>query len=556
MHGQADVSAQVRGTELGSRHRLPTLRELLRREHFQSAEVIAGRDFLDVPVRWVHVGEIPDIATYLRGQELVLSTGVGLRQRKDRLAYLERLARSRIAGVCIERGRYLRRVPDDMVHLADRLGLPLIIFHEPVRFVDITQDVHGLILQGTQGMLEALQKLSDELGGLQTEADADQDQEIVARLGSWLERPVVFVPEEGRPLHGGAASFQASALEAKARELQRTMAPTRSIYPEVPLPDGGFMISRLVRDGAAVFGLVASICESDDRVAIGMALDLAAAALARDIGHRSRAMEEGAHLRSRALVKGLLSGVRMSARLLEDELRRLGLGGPMPVQAMLMLLRPSEPVEEGRASAKLQEWLRAQQLRTVTTPLDGNLAALVFDPPPLSSLRAIVHRLRDARPIENGSLRWQIGISRRAALHELSSSLREAELALAVNLVRGERSSPFYQELGALRILLNLRDDFDLTAFVEDEIGPLLEHDRHHGADLVRTLAALLSSDRKDEVARHLGIHRQTLYYRIERIQQWLGDDFMSPRRRPSLQLALLALEITSTGRPDPVSNP
>ncbi len=67
---------------------LPTLREVLRRPAFQGAELLAGRAGLDAPVRWVHVGEIPDIARYLRGQELILSTGVGLRQPHDRRRYL------------------------------------------------------------------------------------------------------------------------------------------------------------------------------------------------------------------------------------------------------------------------------------------------------------------------------------------------------------------------------------------------------------------------------------------------------------------------------------
>ena len=43
-----------------------------------SPRLVAGEDGLDRPVRWVHVAEVPDIATLLRGGELVLTTGIGL----------------------------------------------------------------------------------------------------------------------------------------------------------------------------------------------------------------------------------------------------------------------------------------------------------------------------------------------------------------------------------------------------------------------------------------------------------------------------------------------
>jgi PucR family transcriptional regulator, purine catabolism regulatory protein len=41
-------------------------------------EVLAGEDGLDNEVRWVHAGEVPNIASMLRGGELLLSTGMGI----------------------------------------------------------------------------------------------------------------------------------------------------------------------------------------------------------------------------------------------------------------------------------------------------------------------------------------------------------------------------------------------------------------------------------------------------------------------------------------------
>ncbi|HEY9437854.1 MAG TPA: PucR family transcriptional regulator ligand-binding domain-containing protein, partial [Streptomyces sp.] len=44
-------------------------------------EVMAGAEGLDRTVRWVHAGEVPYIASLLKGGELLLTTGLGLGTR-------------------------------------------------------------------------------------------------------------------------------------------------------------------------------------------------------------------------------------------------------------------------------------------------------------------------------------------------------------------------------------------------------------------------------------------------------------------------------------------
>ena len=58
----------------------PTVREVMGLDPFRigAPRLVAGESGLDRPVRWVHSAEVPDIASLLRGGELVLLTGIGL----------------------------------------------------------------------------------------------------------------------------------------------------------------------------------------------------------------------------------------------------------------------------------------------------------------------------------------------------------------------------------------------------------------------------------------------------------------------------------------------
>ena len=60
-----------------------TVRELLTAQELAETELIAGAGGLDRPVRGVNVMEAPDIARWLRGGELLLSTGYQFREQPD-----------------------------------------------------------------------------------------------------------------------------------------------------------------------------------------------------------------------------------------------------------------------------------------------------------------------------------------------------------------------------------------------------------------------------------------------------------------------------------------
>jgi deoxyribonuclease-4 len=67
--------------------------------------VVAGERGLDRAVRWVHSSEVPDIATLLRGGELVLTTGIGLPEDNEALrAFVATLAEVGAAGLIVHGG--------------------------------------------------------------------------------------------------------------------------------------------------------------------------------------------------------------------------------------------------------------------------------------------------------------------------------------------------------------------------------------------------------------------------------------------------------------------
>jgi purine catabolism regulator len=75
-------------------------------------------------------------------------------------------------------------------------------------------------------------------------------------------------------------------------------------------------------------------------------------------------------------------------------------------------------------------------------------------------------------------------------------------------------------------------------------ISPLREHDRARGSDLVKTLKTYFATGTNaSEAADQLFLHRNSMIYRLERIQSLTGLDLKDDRVALALQLGLLYSE-------------
>jgi DNA-binding PucR family transcriptional regulator len=86
-------------------------------------------------------------------------------------------------------------------------------------------------------------------------------------------------------------------------------------------------------------------------------------------------------------------------------------------------------------------------------------------------------------------------------------------------------------------------------------VRPLVEHDLRRRSDLVRTLRAYFAAGANaSEAADRMFLHRNSMLYRLQRIQKLTGLDLKDPEASLALQLGLLALE--KGGEPDEVEHP
>jgi purine catabolism regulator len=128
-----------------------------------------------------------------------------------------------------------------------------------------------------------------------------------------------------------------------------------------------------------------------------------------------------------------------------------------------------------------------------------------------------------------------------SGLAGIQQSHQEAKQALTLGRrLGGAGSLTRFEDLGVYRLIFAAEQLPEMRAFHQEALGPLIEYDRAHGGDLLRTLKAFFDAKGgPKEAAGLLDVHRNTVLYRLERIHQITGLELDDAGVRLRLQLAL-----------------
>jgi PucR family transcriptional regulator, purine catabolism regulatory protein len=506
-------------------------------------EVVAGRDALGRSIRWVASGDVAWIARDLKGGELLLTTGLGIgRRAAEQRRYVDALCERHVAAVAIELGGVMQEPPRALVERAEKRGLPLIALHREVPFVEITEAIHGAIVNRQYALLRRGDAIHRRFTELVLEGQGIP--EVMAALAAMISDPVVLENARGELLHhavhGAATEAVLDAWEAHRRQRQRGRGSEIDAL-SLPLPTG---------DGAEAGRLTALAVDSPlddfDRVAVERAVGVIALALLR------ARQEDELALRGRGEFLAELASGTVEPEVARHRAETLGF-----VHRRSTLLALAVAITRRPRLTDVAVWAPvARRLRHEIDglgvpallgdrPREGDLLILVgigepADRPWLAErLAAVVHAAVD-QELGGGHVAAVAVASAVRGWEDAPRALRDAAETAAFAREAGGRSWHDASEPDVDRLLWVLRDNPDLRRFADRRLAPLLDHDARRKNKLLPTVDALCEQGwQKAAAARALLIPRQVLYHRIERIARVLDSDLDDPRTRLGLELAL-----------------
>lgn len=528
-----------------------TVKELLGIPLLKDAKLIAGHAGQHRAITRVNVMESPDIVSWVKPGELLITTGQFIQEGTERFVQLlPELALRGVSAIGITTGRFLKEVPAEVSIEAEKLGFALLELPPDLVFSDLVRACMEQVLAQETSQLTELQNRIQSMTRLLL--DGSGLYAFLDAMEEMLGNPIVVVRELDKPwlsasLRGAEPTdvwplMQSLSFRHVGRVARSGFALLQNAYRVYvsPIPSRRMKQACLVllekdKDIAPLDAL------SVDRLSSLVGMEMANVEAVREV--------EGKYLDQ--FLQDWLSGKIVSDS--DWKLRADVCGCIIPEGSRLCaaLIGWQQKDPNAEQLRELTARLRSERLRS----LDGLLAAPVGEELALvlplgrsvsedgtEGLEQLLERLlSELRPMLGDSeLRLYAGrvTDRFDGLHASWSQARRARQVAEVCSLPGQIVT--YDRLGVYSLLYLIPPGDEREQFLMRFALPLQQADRKGGGRLVETLEMFFRCNGNIKLtSEKLYAHYNTIVYRLEKIQSILGVSLDDPEDRLQLHLAL-----------------
>lgn len=498
-----------------------TVADLLNLPHLR-LEVFAGLGGLERTVSWAHSSDLDSPWDWMAGGELLMRNGRTLPLGGEaQAALLQGCADAGASGIVIGEDPETPPLTDGLAQAADERSLAVLTVPYAVSFAALARavaDANSSEAQARVGQVERVYgALRDALGGGTGESPT-------ARLGRDLGcRLLLLDTATGNPVDPAAPEPDVPLRQALLAGISAHDGHIPGVL-HVPLVDGSSALAVEVPAEEPTVLLALGLPGMDTsllhHVATAAAVETARQAMVREHERRLGA-ELLAHLFD-LRIDGSSAG------------RELAASGLDPARTVVVAAH----ADEGAPQRDLHLSLGRRRVPHLLLRRGELLYALVRDTPP--DIEAIRHKLGPESAL---------GVSTAVGAPErFPAAQREAAWALSL----ARKAPAGLARYGEDTSFTVLRSADEAQALVDRVLGPLLAYDASHGTELTSSLEAFMRHRRSwQQTAAALNVHKQTVMYRMQRVEQLTGRTLAETADIADLWLAFQARALLS-GAPPP----
>lgn len=529
----------------------------------QTTNLLAGKMGIDKKIKWVTIVEVLEDIERIQGGEFLITTGFNLLEDEHRMEVFHNLLRLRpLSGVAIYTSFYMENIPESFIDLADKHHLPLIEIPTDINFSEITKVVLQHIVNKQTRLLEQSENIHRELT---TMILNDQSlTEVTNRLAQLTESDICIYNEfydiSYASSHGivktskqpsktfianqleiDLSSYLLCSLENEAKEHVHVKNYVFTIYPIIAKQ--------------SCFGWIVMAKEKENWQELDdIAIERAASIYAMEFLKKQAVEETQLRLQSN-LLEDIFSKNYLDERLIIDQ--ALKLDYDLTVTQSVFHITFTQPkkvdinlvdrlylmVEQLLIQKNKQHMMQTKlQAIILLTNINGDTNEEQYTQAVL-----LAKELKDEWQYYFPNNELLIGIGNfYDQVDQLGKSAKEAQYsAKLTDLVGSKKFITHYSDLGMYDLLLEMNQKgIDLSTIYKDSINYLLT-DTEREIDLIATIDAYFNNSQSiQQTAKQLFIHRHTLRYRLNQIEQRTGLSLKSTDDLLKLQLGIMAYKL------------
>lgn len=465
---------------------------------------LAGADAGGRLVTWAHACDLPDPWVWFEAGDLVMTTGGGLPVAAEEQAeWITKLIDVGVSGIVFALESHAPIIDDALVATADERHFPVLSASFDLQFVTLARTVIESAIESERSRLAGITRLYESYWrSLHARGSFDERLSALESSTGWAL--------EVRDVTTGES--MARGRQAVRADKARSLGGNDEDGPvTIPIAGAGTEIA-----------LVATKWQR--AVSDQPLLQHLGGLIALELEHNAARLD---HLRltGEELLQNLLNGT-IALAAVWPELRHRGMTGDIVLACW---------------TAPAAEPLMHQHLHRHSL-LEGYAPLLSFRSPVLA---AVVPGDRDLLVAVAGLLgpRCTVGISRPLTVTtDITEALRQAMFATARSTELGVKVLAYGSEESDAGLFPRSLDDTRM--FVTRVLGALAANDIARDTELVKTLRVFLGNDSNWKLSsQELGIHRQTLVYRLHKVEELTATRVSTSKGAATFWLALEAAD-------------
>ncbi|MFZ5943035.1 MAG: PucR family transcriptional regulator [Bacillota bacterium] len=512
-----------------------TVREALKIGGLRDARIIAGFIGMDREIEHVTVMEVPDIIQWLKGNELILTSGFAIsKDEEEQTNLIKGLADKGVSALVIKTQRFLDLIPKAMAEAANDYQLPLIELDYNISYIDIIRPIiTEIINREITSFQRQLTEVADTGGSI---------EQRLAILWEYVMNPIAVLDKKGDVL---AEYPQPWVMKSPVyMKIQKAEVPSEM----VAIHDGiSYYVFPLKIEGCIEGYLVLSELQRKIDESVILLVKGSLSIFNIDLLQRKTMKDIMEGFRSDFLEDLLLGHIK-----LESVARRRAnfLGYPEAGSFVVAIVMGQTEPFAGFSN------FRRKVARSIESQMDDKMSLLELIEG--KNLVFLLHlkKADDFTPClmglqnilkDSGLAAFSMGVGEIfTKLTETRKSFLEATEALEFgNEFWGVGSCTFFSDIGIYRLLWTIKEHVQLDKYVHQGLLDLIKYDKEQNTELLRTLETYLkNAGNSKKTSAEMFIHYKTLQYRLERIGEIAKIDFSSGESRLEFHLGLKILDV------------
>lgn len=540
------------------------IRDILTLPSLKEAVVLSGKHYLHKIVNGTTIMEAPDIADWLKGGELILTSLYPIRSfnEKEQTQFIKKLAEKGVSALVIKNHRFVNEIPQSIVNEAEKCNLPIIQIPKEVPYVDIMYPVMEEIMNTQVKKLQYYKEIHDQFTALSL-ADESPDK-IIETLENLIGNPVALFDRNFFCIATTTPSLSTFEIVEKFYYDNKTEDMKFPHYRQIVkyIEENEQVGYQIVVPIETINHIKAYLLISEMNKPLQeldfIAVDNAATSLSLELVKQFAVAEVDKRFKN-DLIEQLIEG-KLPSNILYQNANLIGwnLEGAFAVVLFKMSESNNESVNEIKPNGNEETLLYETIYKYLPNAIIGSKSGLTLVLWKINKeekknevwMKRIKERVSSIQKLvkrQNSNLLIQVGFGTLSEkIETISESFKRAKDALEFGeIINGNESITAFSELGVFRMLCQYTNTDELKTFIPPSLQKLLSYQQTNKADLLATLKVFLQCNQNaTKASQILFIHHKTAVYRIERIKEITGMNFEDPEEMLLVQIGLKIIEL------------